>query len=632
MKYLTLIAAVLLVVVGSTLIFQPNLGNTKIVDPETAVPAKSVAQKGTLSSFRSQKELKDFLKGLFVEQRSRMKNKPSASANTAAESKSDASASKDSVTNVQHAGVDEGGIVKLHGNHLVVLRRGRLFTVAVGDDSLRPISSINAFGPDINPRGTWYDEMLISKDTIAVIGYSYSRGGTEIGIFNITNSGGLSYRSTHHLRSNDYYSSQNYASRLIGNKLIFYSPLYIGFNSTDPLSGFPALRKWKKGATNKDFKSISSPERVYKPVHKLNGSYYAALHTVTVCNLDNSEFRCEATSVIGPAGRVFYVSPKSVYVWATDWKRRNGRAQNRSTLYQLPLNGSAPTAVGVSGSPVDQFSFLESEDNHLNVLVRSNGNGEAMWNSEVTAGDVALLRIPRRKFGDGRRNISARRYRALPKPIGYSFQNRFVGKHLLYGTGANRYSNTRGERSNLYAVNWKSGRTDILPLEHGVQRIERMGNDAVVVGTKGSDLYFSPVKLKKTPVVKPSFMRKNARQGEDRSHGFFYKPKNRNTGMLGLPIIGNSNRGSYDFNRGSASILFLRNNSLELNEMGTLKARAGKQGNDRCQASCVDWYGNARPLFIKGRVFALLGYEIVEGIVTDGGIKERRRRSFSPAS
>ena len=27
----------------------------------------------------------------------------------------------ESVTNVQHAGVDEGGIVKVHGNHLVVL-------------------------------------------------------------------------------------------------------------------------------------------------------------------------------------------------------------------------------------------------------------------------------------------------------------------------------------------------------------------------------------------------------------------------------------------------------------------------------------------------------------------------------
>ena len=46
----------------------------------------------------------------------------------------------ESVTNVQHAGVDEGGIVKLHGDHLVILRRGRLFTVAVNDKQLKPVS------------------------------------------------------------------------------------------------------------------------------------------------------------------------------------------------------------------------------------------------------------------------------------------------------------------------------------------------------------------------------------------------------------------------------------------------------------------------------------------------------------
>ena len=53
----------------------------------------------------------------------------------------------DSVTNVQHAGVDEGGIVKVHGDHLVVLRRGRLFTVKIGDGALRPVSAVDAFWP-----------------------------------------------------------------------------------------------------------------------------------------------------------------------------------------------------------------------------------------------------------------------------------------------------------------------------------------------------------------------------------------------------------------------------------------------------------------------------------------------------
>ena len=37
-----------------------------------------------------------------------------------------------------------------------------------------------------------------------------------------------------------------------------------------------------------------------------------------------------------------------------------------------------------------------------------------------------------------------------------------------------------------------------------------------------------------------------------------------------------------------------------------------------CLASSVDWYGNARPLFLRGRIFALLGYEIVEGGIENG--------------
>src|SRR5438445_9891662 len=142
------------------------------------------------------------------------------SSNVAASPAKDKAEQDESITNVQHAGVHEGGIVKLHGDHLFVLRRGRLFTVKVGDGLLKPISAVDAFGPDIDPGSTWYDEMLVSDDTIAVIGYSYQRGGTEVGLFNIDRAGQITYRSTHHLRSNDYYSSRNYASRLIGSKLI----------------------------------------------------------------------------------------------------------------------------------------------------------------------------------------------------------------------------------------------------------------------------------------------------------------------------------------------------------------------------------------------------------------------------
>jgi hypothetical protein len=150
---------------------------------------------------------------------------------------------RQSITNIQHAGVDEGGIVKLHGDHLVILRRGRLFTVAVGDGSLTPVSVADAFGPDVDPSGTWYDELIVHGDVVAVVGYSYQRGGTEVGLFSIDRHGRLRHRSTYQLRSNDYYSSRNYASRLVGSKLVFYAPVPIRTLGADPVTGLPSRKQ-----------------------------------------------------------------------------------------------------------------------------------------------------------------------------------------------------------------------------------------------------------------------------------------------------------------------------------------------------------------------------------------------------
>jgi hypothetical protein len=41
--------------------------------------------------------------------------------------------------------------------------------------------------------------------------------------------------------------------------------------------------------------------------------------------------------------------------------------------------------------------------------------------------------------------------------------------------------------------------------------------------------------------------------------------------------------------------------------------------------SCVDWYGNARPIFIGSRIFAVTGTEIIEGRLAEGKVVEVRR-------
>ncbi|MFL6564405.1 MAG: beta-propeller domain-containing protein [Burkholderiales bacterium] len=579
------------------------------------LPAGATAPKGTLRPFASEAELKALLLSWADRYQTRRAEQMLGSLQSAPAAapaaKAAAESAADSITNVQHAGVDEGGIVKLHGEHLVILRRGRLFTVEV--DGLRPVSAVDAFGPAIDPRGAWYDEMLIWQDSVVVIGYSYARGGTEVALFDLSPAGELSYRSTHHLRSNDYYSSRNYASRLIGSKLVFYTPLYLNPGRADPFAQFPAARRWPE-----EFKRIAPASRIYRADEALDPSQGIALHSVSICELAQRDLACESTAVLGPAGRVFYVSPESVFVWAAN-----------SSLFRIPLDGSAPSALRVSGTPIDQFSFLEGADGFLNVLVRSGGRGEAMWSAEFNAGAaLALLRVPLASFSGGRDSAPRSSYRGLPGVAGYAPQNRFVAEYLLYGGGAGWRRPQNMDDPRAFAVRYaRPEMAHEIVLEHGVDRIEGLGNDAVLVGSDGRNLHFTSLRLGRVPSAAGHYVRANASQGETRSHGFFY---NAADGLLGLPIIGAGKSAARQLRRESASVLFLSNQQLKLTEVGALGSRPGGT-NDGCRASCVDWYGNSRPLFLKGRVLALMGYELVEGELRGGRIHELRRADFTPA-
>jgi hypothetical protein len=527
------------------------------------------------------------------------------------------------ITNVQHDGVDEGGIVKLHGNHLVVLRRGRLFTVDIRGGRLDAVAAIDAFPPGVDARGDWYDELLVSGDDVIVIGYSYSRGGTEMNLFRIERDGRLSYRSTYHLRSNDYYSSRNYASRLVDGRLVFYTPLALQHGETDVAALLPALRRWRaRGAGS--FHPIATATRVYRPARDPDASSIHALHSVTTCDIVDGELDCTATALLGPFAHTFYVSPGSVWLWLAS----AGNDDHAAMLYRMPLDGAAPTAVGVTGSPIDQFSFLE-EGAQLSVLVSDAGAGQWMWGGERVSGRMALLRLPLSRLGDGTADAPASAYLSLPDTRGYGVQNRFVGSHLLYGTGSG-WGPPTSQHDGAHAVHLRTGRITRVPLRHGVDRIERLGNDALIVGADEADLHFTSVRLDATPAVADRFVLPGASQAELRSHGFFFRADGPGRGLLGLPVSRPGRPGYRHLFEDAAAVVFLATEDLRFSERGELAALPGTARDDDCRASCVDWYGNARPLFVRGRVFALLGYEIVEGRVQRDGMREVRRTYFGP--
>ena len=558
-----------------------------------------------------------------------------------------AAAGAPSITNTQVEGVDEGDIVKTVGDFLVVLRRGRLFTVKIAGGALTPVSHVDAFGPDLDPKGTWYDEMLVSKTTVVIIGYSYARGGTELGLFDIDDKGALKYRATYHLRGADYYSSRNYASRLVGDKLVFYSPSFVSASEADPTKRFPAIRKWKPGVDASAFASVIEPTRIYK---QLVPGLHMTLHAVTVCNVSEPALSCTSRGVLGPAGRVFYVSQAAVYVWTTPYTRyvappkidagaADGGADaskpvvpSQSYVYRLPLDGSEPTVLRASGAPIDQFSFHEA-DGHLDVLVRESGNGDAMWAAEGATKNVALLRVPLTSFTSAAEIAPSDAYTALPSVGGFALQNRFVGDYVLYGTGSG-WSRARDKaETKVTAYRYASrnaAQVQVLPLDHVVDRIEPIGDDALVVGGRDKDLVMSAISLGATAEPRGRYVRKNASQGETRSHGFFYRRDSDSQGVFGLPLRGGDEAGANQLVAGSASIVFVKNDALAFREVGSIAAKTGAATNDGCRASCVDWYGNARPIFLGDRVIALMGYELVDATVENGELREKKRASFAP--
>ena len=531
----------------------------------------------------------------------------------------------DAITNVQTAGVDEGGIVKKSGDFLVILRRGRLFSIRADGDALEPIASIDAFGPDIDGRDAWYDEMLISGSTIVVIGYSYERAGTEIGLFDLQPDGRMRYRATYHLASNDYFSSRNYASRLIGDTLVFYSPLNL-FPDGAKEPTLPGLRLWR-GNKDAAFRPIAAADRIYRS-RLAEESLEQILHTITRCRIRDGEMDCASTAVIGPWGSAFYVSRDAVYVWMVRYHDDNGgiaRDINVASVVRMPLDGSVPSALRVQGSPIDQMSFLE-QDGYLNVLVGAESRGLRMWDAEGRTGGLALLRVPVHAFGNARTWSRPEHYRALPSGSGsdgyFDLHNRYVGPWLLYG----------GEDAGDGAVAVRLDRKHPplhLALGHAIERIEAMGSDAVIAGSARDNLLLSSVALGDSARVTSRFTLPGASQEDERSHGFFYKPLGTRRGVFGLPIV----EGKPGKQR--ASVQFLRNANLQLTAAGALSARGGgsiQASTDGCIASCYDWYGDARPVFIGDRVYGLLGYELVEGALLGDRVRERRRVNFMPAA
>lgn len=98
--------------------------------------------------------------------------------------------------------------------------------------------------------------------------------------------------------------------------------------------------------------------------------------------------------------------------------------------------------------------------------------------------------------------------------------------------------------------------------------------------------------------------------------------------VIGLPVVYVPDDDRYDFfwpdEASDVHMTYLGlTPDLEFQMLGSLVGHGTEE--DDCQMSCSDWYGDSRPFFIGDRLFALLGYELIEGYLSGVTLHESAR-------
>lgn len=568
------------------------------------------------------------------------------------------------ITNNQKAGVDEGGIVKQIGHHLVVLQDGRLFVTDLmpdGKPGLKLTDRANVYRSDTED--TWYDEMLVSGRTILVTGYSYDENASEFTVLTLGTDGKVTRDATFYISSDDYYSGSNYASRMIDGKLVIHTPIYTSgqgwWDAFDP----PEIREWRREGPEGEREHVRGrplfrAEDIWMPVQRL---LEPVIHTVTVCDIsgvtDVSAPACTATAIVGSEEHEFLVTKEAFWLWLSPtWSERSSSAQDfnaacksrlshaplreiaPSTLVKLPIDGAQPSVLGVRGEPQNQFSMDMDAGTFRAVLDWKSERCEAGWDD---AAALTFFDTPLTALGATLSADAGGRYIPLPSPGSTDYEARFTESHLVYGArngwGTWAPDEDEAPRDDARAIivpvadpSWPVA----VSVPHDVIRAERAGPYMALTGYRDhKELSVSLIDLRKDePGVASTFVMANRFESENRSHAFNSKINPDGTGLIGLPTVARSEESErWWWWSSSSDLSYLQTDADgKLSAAGDLIAtrrdpdEEAPSGYD-CEVSCVDWYGNARPIFTGGRVLALVNSELIEGQLENGTVKEIRR-------
>lgn len=574
------------------------------------------------------------------------------------------SAPNPTITNNQTTGVDEGDIVKQIGDFLVVLQDGRLFSVNLQPDGAPGLEFADRLDVYLDPdRRVWIDEMLVTGNRIIVTGYSYEDDASELTVLEMDAAGQFVRLGSFLISSSDYYDVDNYATRIVDGQLVVHMPYLVSDMDSLDSDSWPTLRRWTSEDSQPDNRrQLFDGREIYRPVLPI---IEPTIHTISVCDLgrgNRAGLDCHTQAFIAGPSSELYVSGEYAYLWTGgSWEGQNaddlpvqGRhCTMRETLtpdqtppagiYRVSLETGELAVVGTRGYPVDQFSFAESHG-----LLRSfvalvdphcayDDLNDRVFDHAIL--QASLISIPDRAFSTRFREVSANRYTALPgAESGVGLENRFTDTHLVYGWSvlepgnAPWWDETARKPAQMVMVPLEDpSNTSNLALPHSLLRLETIDTGLIATGyVHREGLSVSYLTTEGGFQLAASALLADRLETEGRSHAFNFTRRADGSAVLGLPterVPGPAFRAWW---RSTASALsFLRlDEEAGFTALGTLEPidrDTAEHPDYECEVSCVDWYGNSRPIFTQGRIFALLSTEIVEGGLSGDRVKPTRR-------
>jgi hypothetical protein len=517
------------------------------------------------------------------------------------------------------------GIVRPWGKDLAILQRGRLLTVRLGETpgSATVTGVVDLQRSESNEDVSYHDLHVHERTGTAVV-LGQADGADVIGLYRLKH-GKIAHRETHALRSNE--QSWLDHARIVGDALVLHgshSLFDFEYSFGDPSTpevSLPAMRRL--GSRAGPWRSIVSSGEVF---HIEGDDEEMTLHAIVTCDLSRASLTCRAGGIVGGRAWSSHESEDAVYVRVVPGDRdlqshlgvsllrddEQPGALEPSYVFRLPFDGGRPGAVAVPGLPLDDASFA-TRDEHLWVLLRP---------PKSEPRSVALLRVPMAAFVGSAGDASAAVVvRTLPSPTSEALRGPlvalFVGDFVLYGrrTAPDARGGSPLPSAPVFVHHEPTARTHRVDLPGDIHRIAGLGAAALIVASDGEALHLHALGLGETPRLGNPFVRPNGARENSRITRLSFLAQTPATGMLALARHGSlGSTNALDW----GDVIYASVSDLEVSLLGILRSHRKRRGRS-------ETYRNTTPLLHGERIFALLGDELVEGLVEHGRMQEAGR-------